>query len=52
LVGRFAFDWLTDSLVHIEWDEGFELADLLEELALLEEQALGEVKHGHWRTGS
>ena len=51
-VGSFAFDWLTDSLVHIEWDEGFELADLLYELALLEEQALGEVKHGQWRPGS
>jgi hypothetical protein len=44
-------DWLTDRLIEIEWDEGFELADLLHELALLEEQALGEVKHGQWCTG-
>src|SRR5215471_15211715 len=28
LVGSFYFDWLTDRLVHIEWDEGFEFADL------------------------
>jgi hypothetical protein len=52
LVGSFYFDWLTDSLVHMEWDEGFELADLLYELALLEEQALGAVKHGQWHAGS
>jgi len=51
LVGSFYFNWLTDSLAHIEWDEGFELADLLYELALLEAQALGEVKHGQWRAG-
>jgi hypothetical protein len=51
LVGSLYFDWFTDRLIEIEWDEGFELADLLHELALLEEQALGEVKHGQWRTG-
>jgi hypothetical protein len=51
LVGSFYFDWLTDRLAQIEWDEGFEFADLLHELALLEEQALGEVKHGQWRKG-
>jgi hypothetical protein len=51
LVGSFFFDWLTDCLAHIEWDEGFELADLLHELALLEEQALGAVKHGQKRKG-
>ena len=42
---------LTDRLTQIEWDEGFDLADLLYELALLEEHALGEVKHGQWREG-
>jgi hypothetical protein len=51
LVGSLYFDWLTDRLAQIEWDEGFERADVLHELALLEEQALGEVKHGQWRTG-
>jgi len=51
LVGRVACDWLTDRLAYIEWDEGFELADLLHELAMLAEQALGVVTHGHWCTG-
>jgi hypothetical protein len=52
LVGNLSFDWLSDCLAQIEWDAGFELADLLHELALLEEQALGEIRHGQWRTGS
>ncbi len=30
----------------IETDEGFDLADLLHELAMLELKALGETKHG------
>jgi hypothetical protein len=51
LVGSFYFDWLTDRLTQIEWDEGFELTDLLHELALLEEKALGAVKHGRVRGG-
>ena len=51
LVGSFSINWLTDRLTHIEWDEGFELADLLHELALLEEKALGAVKHGRKRQG-
>src|ERR671925_672072 len=51
LVGSFSVTWLTDRLTHIEWDDGFELADLLHELALLEEKALGAVKHGRKRTG-
>jgi hypothetical protein len=46
-----SFNWLTDRLTQIAWDEGFELADLLHDLALLEEHALGAVKHGQWRTG-
>ena len=28
------FEWLTDRLTQIEWDVGFDLADLLYELAL------------------
>ena len=51
LVGYLYFDWLTDRLTQIEWDEGFELADVLHELALLEEQTLGAVKHGQKHTG-
>jgi hypothetical protein len=51
LVGSLYVDWLTDRLTQIEWDEGFELADLLHELALLEAQALGTIKHGQWRHG-
>jgi hypothetical protein len=51
LVGRLYFDWLTDRLTQMEWEEGFECADVLHELALLEEQALGQVKHGQWRKG-
>jgi hypothetical protein len=46
LVGSFYVNWQTERLTQIEWDEGFELADLLHELALLEEQAFGHVKHG------
>ena len=44
-------NWLTERLSQIEWDEGFELADLLHELALLEEKALEAVKHGRKRQG-
>ena len=29
LIGSFSFDWLTDCLSQIAWDDGFELADLL-----------------------
>lgn len=47
LVGSFYVNWLTQRLAQIEWDEGFALADLLHELALLEEKALGAIKHGH-----
>ena len=51
LVGSFYVNWHTERLAQIEWDEGFELADLLHELALLEEKALGAVKHGRKRDG-
>lgn len=51
LVGSFYVNWLTERLSQIEWDEGFELADLLHELALLEEKALAAVKHGRKRQG-
>ena len=51
LVGSFYVNWLTERLSQIEWDEGFELADLLHELALLEEKALEAVKHGRKREG-
>jgi hypothetical protein len=51
LVGSFYVNWLTERLSQIEWDDGFELADLLHELALLEEKALSAVKHGRKRKG-
>jgi hypothetical protein len=51
LVGSFYVNWRTERLTQIEWDEGFELADLLHELALIEEKALGVVKHGSKRAG-
>jgi hypothetical protein len=51
LVGSFYVNWHTERLTQIEWDEGIELADLLHELAVLEEQALGAVKHGRKQAG-
>jgi hypothetical protein len=46
LVGNFYVNWITYTLQHIECAEGYDLADLLHELAILEQQALGCVKHG------
>jgi hypothetical protein len=48
-IGAFYVNWLTERIDRIETDEGFALADLLHELALLEEKALGETKHGVYR---
>ena len=39
-------NWLTETLWRIDCTEGFRLDDLLDELGLLEMQALGRVKHG------
>ena len=46
-VGTFYVKWGDENRIYmIECDAGFELVDLLRELAVLEEKALGYVKHG------
>ena len=45
-IGAFYVNWLEERMDRIETDEGFDLADLLHELAMLELKALGETKHG------
>jgi hypothetical protein len=49
LIGSFYANWVEESVWMIECEQGFSLADLLYELAVLEEQALGDVKHGRQR---
>ncbi len=51
MVGSFYVNWIVYALQRIECDEGYCLADLLQELAILEHQALGRVKHGTIREG-
>jgi hypothetical protein len=48
-IGAFYVNWLEEHIDRIETDEGFELADLLHELAILEDKALGDTKHGVYR---
>ena len=48
-IGALYVNWLEERISRIETDEGFELADLLHELAVLEEKALGDTKHGAYR---
>ena len=46
-LGTFYVRWADDNRIYqIECDTGFELADLLHELAILEESAFGYGKHG------
>jgi hypothetical protein len=45
-IGAFYVSWIEERLYHIECAEGFDLTDLLHELALLETKALGRIKHG------
>ena len=46
-IGTFYVHWADDNCIYqIECDEGFSLDDLLLELAVLEQKALGYVKHG------
>ena len=45
-VGTLYANWADPRIYLIETDEGHSLDDLLRELALLEERALGYVKHG------
>jgi hypothetical protein len=46
LIGSLAVNWVTETIWRIECHEGFSLDDLLRELGILEQQALGRVKHG------
>ncbi len=45
-IGAFYVNWMEERIYRIETDEGFDLADLLHELAMLELKALGDIKHG------
>lgn len=46
-IGTLYVHWADENRIYmIECDEGFELVDLLHELAILEQKALGYVKHG------
>jgi len=49
-IGTFYVHWADENCIYrIECDAGFDLADLLHELAMLEEMALGYRKHGQKR---
>ncbi len=51
-IGTFYVHWAEENCIYqIECDEGFDLADLLHELAILEQKALGRVKHGRRTDG-
>ena len=46
-MGTFSVKWAEDNCIYrIECDAGFDLADLLHELAVLEDLALGSRRHG------
>ena len=44
-LGALYVSWLEERIDRIETEEGFDLADLLHELAMLELKALGDIKH-------
>jgi hypothetical protein len=49
-IGTFYVHWADENRIYqIECDAGFDLEDLLHELAVLEETALGAGKHGRKR---
>jgi hypothetical protein len=49
-IGTFYVKWADENCIYrIECDAGFDLADLLYELAVLEDMALGYCKHGRRR---
>jgi hypothetical protein len=48
-IGALYVNWLEERIDRIETDESFDLADLLHELAILEDKALGDTKHGVYR---
>jgi len=45
-IGAFYVNWMEERIYRIETEEGFNLDDLLHELAMLELKALGDTKHG------
>ena len=50
MMGSLYVNWMDDTIWRIACDEGFELDDLLHELAMLERKAVGYVKHGRLLT--
>ena len=46
LIGSLAINWVTERIWRIECSTGFSLDDLLRELGMVEQKALGRVKHG------
>jgi hypothetical protein len=46
MMGSFYVNWMDEVIQRVECNEGFSLADLLHELAMLEQKACGHVKHG------
>ncbi len=46
MLGSLYVHWMDETIQRIVCDEGFGLDDLLHELAMLEQKALGYVKHG------
>jgi hypothetical protein len=46
IIGTLSVDWSPYCIDAIACEEGFELEDLLHELAILEQKALGHAKHG------
>jgi len=46
MMGSFYVNWMDETIGRMECDAGFGLDDLLHELAMLEQKALGYVKHG------
>jgi hypothetical protein len=50
ILGTFYVHWADENAIYrIDCEAGFDLADLLHELAVLEELALGHRKHGQQR---
>jgi hypothetical protein len=45
-LGALYVNWLEERIDRIETGEGFDLADLLHELAILELKASGDTRHG------
>ena len=45
-LGALYVNWMAECIYRIETHEGFDLPDLLHELAMLELKALGETRHG------